>query len=81
MTDAYAKRDPLRRERALDRCRWRLLEDIAFEDPYGLSGVLSFAVKLHIAARWAALEDEEGRKRVQGLIEESLKDKVPAVSA
>jgi len=69
VADAYAKADPLERELALDRCRWRIVEQLAAADPFGLAGVLAFAVKLVLAHRWAAMEEEAGRTALAEAVE------------
>ena len=65
VTDALARPTPLERTVELDRCRWHVAEDLARRDPFGISAVLAFAVKLRIAQRWAAMSDETGRARVE----------------
>ncbi len=66
--DAFARPDALERELALDRCRWRLLDELAQPAPFSLAAVLAFAVKLQLAWRWAELKDEEGRARLDRLV-------------
>lgn len=69
VTDAFAKPNPLEREMELDRCRWHVAEDLARSEPFGLAAVLSFAVRLRMAERWAALKDEAGARRVEELVD------------
>ena len=69
VTDALAQATPLEREQALDRCRWRLADELALDDPFGLGVVLAFAVKLRIAERWAALSDDSGQQKLDEMIE------------
>ncbi|NCC53840.1 MAG: DUF2764 family protein [Spartobacteria bacterium] len=66
--EAWTKGNPLDRESALDRCRWRLADEISLGDPFGLASVLAYAVKLKILLRWAALEEEKGQQRIEELI-------------
>lgn len=68
VSDAFARPNPLEVEEELDRTRWMLAEDIALTDAFGFPAVLAFAVKLRIAERWAVLEDEAGKARVEELI-------------
>ena len=68
VTDAFAKPNPLDREQELDRCRWRMAEDLARFEPFGLAAVLAFAVKLGIAERWAGLVEDAGVKRVEDFV-------------
>lgn len=69
VTDALAHATPLEREQALDRCRWRLADELALDDPFGLGVVLAFAVKLRIAERWAALTEAAGQSRLDEMIQ------------
>ncbi|MCS6770839.1 MAG: DUF2764 domain-containing protein [Kiritimatiellae bacterium] len=61
--EAYAKPNPLERELSLDRFRWSLLDEWAREEPFGLSTVLAYALKLKLSERWGCYSDEDGRKR------------------
>lgn len=70
VTDAFAKPTPLEMETTLDTCRWRILEDMETDDPFGLGSVLAFAVKLSITRRWHDMSEEAGRARVEALIED-----------
>ncbi len=69
VADAYAKPNPLEREMELDRCRWRVADDLGRASPFGLDGLLAFAVKLRIAERWAGLSEEAGRRKVDEFVE------------
>lgn len=60
VVDAFAKTNPLERERVIDEHRWRLLDELANTEPYGLAAVLAFAIRLQIADRWADFETERG---------------------
>ncbi len=62
VVDAFAKTHPLERERVLDEYRWHMLDELAFQDAFGLATVLAFGLKLRIAERWADLETERGEK-------------------
>lgn len=68
VTDAFAKPNPIEREMALDRIRWHVADDLAKFEPFSLSAVLAFAVKLRIAERWAALDEAKGRERVEAFV-------------
>ena len=68
--DALAKASPLARELGLDQARWKYVEDLAREDATGLPAVLAFAVQLTLAARWAVLNEEAGRARLEQLVSE-----------
>lgn len=69
VADALAQPTPLGREQDLDRARWRVAEEIALGDPFGLGTVLAFAVKLRIAERWAGLTDAVGQGRFDELLQ------------
>lgn len=69
VTDALAQPTPLEREQALDRCRWRLADELALHDPFGLGVVLAFAVKLRIAERWAGLTEAAGQRTLDEMIQ------------
>jgi hypothetical protein len=69
VADAYAKPNPLERELSLDRHRWQTIDEMVLMDPFGFSAVLAWALKLGIAARWAGMSDEAGRKNVADVLE------------
>jgi hypothetical protein len=64
VADAFGKPDPMEREHELDRCRWRLLDELTREEPFGLGGLLAYAIRLQIAQRWAARKEDTGRARL-----------------
>ena len=68
VTDALAKASPLAREMGLDLARWKFVEDLARADASGLPAVLAFAVKLMLATRWSAMNEEAGRERLEQLV-------------
>jgi hypothetical protein len=67
---AFMKTNPLERERSLDLCRWQMLDELTLQDPFGLSAVLAYGIKLQILERWAAHSDEAGRARVEAILSE-----------
>lgn len=73
VTDAYAKPNPLERELELDRLRWQALDELGREEPFGLSAILAFAVKLQLTERWARMDDEAGKQKVEDFVDENLK--------
>jgi len=73
VTDAYARANPMEREQALDRCRWHVLDELVLRDPFEFSAVLAWAMKLRLVERWASLNDEDGRKSFEKLIEQAMK--------
>jgi len=68
VSDAFSKPNPLERELELDRCRWRTAEDLSRFTPFGVEAVLSFAVRLGIAERWAGLAEDAGIQRVEDFV-------------
>jgi hypothetical protein len=68
VTDAYTRANPLEREMELDRARWVLADELALTDPFGFPGILAFAVKVRIAERWAQMDEEAGKEKVEELI-------------
>jgi hypothetical protein len=78
VTDALAQHTPLEREQVLDRCRWRLADELALDDPFGLGVVLAFAVKLRIAERWAGLTEAVGQRTLDEMIQTITKEPVHA---
>ncbi len=76
VADALASKNPLAAERILDQQRWALVDEIAFEHPFKLQGVLAYAVKLTIAWRWAVLDQGKADVVIEDLIVTNLKDEV-----
>ncbi len=72
--DAMGKENPLEREWALDRVRWSVIEELAGYDPFAGAALLAYALKLRLARRWAEMDEEKGKQRVQELISENETD-------
>ncbi len=68
VTDALSKANPMEQELALDRVRWRALEELGKENSFGLDAALAFALKLRIAMRWSKMTEEAGREYVEDFI-------------
>lgn len=66
--EALQQPDPMRRERALDRARWAMAEELQGLDPMGADVVLAYAVKLSLALRWAALDAGLGLEAFDALV-------------
>lgn len=60
--DAYARANPLDRELVLDKCRWFILEELAFADRFGLGAVIAYGARLQIVERWCAYDATAGRE-------------------
>jgi hypothetical protein len=68
------KTTPLERERALDRVRWNLLDELAGFDPFDSATALAYALKLRITERWHAVSDERGAAILAGTVSSSLQN-------
>jgi len=77
VADAWVRPNPLEQEAELDRARWALAEELALTGPFAFPGILAFAVKVRIAERWAELDDEIGRAKVEELILASVESREP----
>lgn len=80
VTEALAKASPLARETGLDAARWKFVEELALADPFGLPGVLAFAVKLMLVARRSVWTEEAGRERLEQLVTQ-LEEQAAATGA
>jgi len=72
VAEAMSKPQPLERELGLDRLRWSLLNDLARLDPFGLSAVVAYALKLKLVERWSALTVEKGRVVIEEYLTKQL---------
>ena len=72
--DAFQRETPLDREWVLDNGRFSLLENLAAPGSLGLERILAFAGQLRLVHRWAQFDEEQGRKRFQELVEETVKE-------
>jgi hypothetical protein len=68
VADAMDQPDPLARETALDRCRWKALDEYIKADRFGLSAVLAYGVRMLMLDRWQGLTDEAGSERVEAFL-------------
>ncbi|MBL7076985.1 MAG: DUF2764 family protein [Kiritimatiellae bacterium] len=75
VADAYSRPTPLEREKAIDRIRWRRLEEIGGLDPFTADAVLAYGVQLTILERWARMDEETGAATVNALVERNPADK------
>lgn len=66
--NAFALSTPLEREKALDRLRWNILDELAGVDPFSPSVALAYAVKLRLAWRWAALDADRAEAQVESVL-------------
>ncbi len=68
--EAFAKPDPLARERALDEARWVSAEQLALAAPFGPEAVFAYGVRLQLAEAWAARRAERGAERLQEAVQQ-----------
>ncbi len=68
VVDALAHENPLEKEKALDRCRFAVVDELAGLNAFDFSKVLAFAVKLKIAERWQLLDAVKGQEEVEAII-------------
>ena len=64
---AFEQPDPWQREQALDRLRWRVLEELQGPQPMAPEAVLAFAVKLRLVEARGRLDAGAGRERLERL--------------
>ena len=70
VTDACAKANPLEREEDLDRARFWLVDQLAFEES-SMANLYAFAIKLGICERWARISPEPGNAAVLKVINDN----------
>ncbi len=67
-SDAFLRGTPLDREQALDRARWKVIEELAGHDTFSGSAILAYALKLKTAIRWAAMDEKAGQETTESLL-------------
>lgn len=72
VADAFTRPNPLEQEMELDRARWALADELALTDPFGFAGVLAFAAKVRLTDRWAQMDEEVGKMKIEKLIDQAL---------
>jgi len=65
VTEAYAKSNPLERERVLDQTRWNALDELAGGAPFGFAAVLAHGLKLQLLERWTRVEATSGHAALE----------------
>ncbi len=70
--EAMNQPNPLERELALDRFRWKTIEDLALFEPFGISAVFAYALKFKLVKRWSELKEEKGEAVVQTFVKQVL---------
>lgn len=64
--------DPLERTLALDRHRWRLLDQMVGAETFGVAAVFAYAFKLLLAERLQSLSEAEGTRTAETVVHDSL---------
>jgi hypothetical protein len=64
---AFEQPDPLQRERALDRLRWNVLDELQGCQPLTREAVLAYAVRLRMLEHWRLLDARAGKERLERL--------------
>ncbi len=67
--DAFAKTNPLERELQIDQTRWRYLEELGKQEPFGFAAVLAFALQLRLAHRWTGMSVGAGTNSLDKQLE------------
>lgn len=68
VADAFAVATPLDRELAIDTIRWRTAEELGGTNEFSTRAIVAYALKLKIAERWAAMDEEAGSSQADMLI-------------
>ncbi len=72
VTEAMNKPNPLEKEFALDRYRWKMLEELTPIINFDLSAIFSYAIKLKMVIRWNGMTDKKGNERITGIMGKQL---------
>jgi hypothetical protein len=72
VAEALGRPNPLEREQALDRLRWRLAEELALEGPFDMPAVFAFVIKLRLAERWHGWDQDKGREAFEALVARTM---------
>ncbi len=67
VSEAFAMKNPLESERALDRLRWAIIEDIQGHDPFAVRSLYAYAIKLRLAERWSGMNRDTGTVTVENI--------------
>jgi hypothetical protein len=73
LLDKFGKAEPIDLEKEIDQIRWQWLDEAVSLDGFSREAVFAFAVKLASVERWLKLDEEEGRKMLDLLIEQTKK--------
>lgn len=67
---AYAQRDILARERAVDEMMWGEADRLVEMEVFSIDVILAFIAKLQIIGRWLKLDEQTGREMFRKLVNE-----------
>ncbi len=70
--DALSARTPKERERALDECRWRKLDDLAVMHDFDFDALLIYRLKLLLAEKWVGKDPDEGMEVLAMLVDTAV---------
>ena len=70
--DAYARDNPLERERVLDKCRWFILDELSLSDRFGIGALIAYAARLQIVERWHGYDETAGREGFDKFVSANL---------
>ncbi len=68
VSETFSTSNPAEREFSIDKFRWAKAEEFAGHDPFSARALLAYVLKLLIAQRWAAMNDETGGKIADDII-------------
>ena len=57
-----AQLDPAERERAVDELRWKMLDELTWNDEFGFDHICAYRIKLRLAEKYRERNAKSGRK-------------------
>lgn len=73
VSEAFSRENPLDRERLLDRLRWKQSDELAGMNPFSGDAMLSYALKLKLAERWATMDTDKGNETAEAILNKQAK--------
>jgi len=70
--DAVQHHNPLQKERAIDKIRWEIAEELQGCNPLSIKTIFAYAIKLVIVTRWSKRSSETGKETFGKLSEVSI---------
>ncbi len=65
---AVSKDDPMEAEEALNRARWRFLDDLEGRFFFDVNRLVAYLLKLELLLRMGTFEEEKGKERLESLV-------------